>query len=151
MSYSDEFENINKTEKEKKKNNSTEPLISNDELLKQLDILNLSYNTLHVILLAVTLNINYVKWERARLLDEINKTDLSKRLPDLSDTPRITNMMFLYTSGVFLDINYNEYKKVSNVKGKNRSLRAIKRAWKSFLSSLLVFIATTISRDNLEL
>ena len=129
--------------------NNTTP--SNAELMKQLGILNLSVNTLYVILLAVILNINFVKGERAKLLDQINKTNLSKGLPDLSDTPRITNIMFLYATGVFLDINYNAFKEVSSVKGKNRNPKAIRRAWKSLLSNILTFIATAISRDNLEL
>lgn len=124
---------------------------SNAELMKQLGVLNLSLNTLYVILLAVILNINFVKYERAKLLDQINKTNLSKNLPDLSDTPRVTNIMFLYSTGVFLDINYNAFKEVSSVKGKNRNPKAIRRAWKSLLSTILTFIATAISRDNLEL
>lgn len=124
---------------------------NNAELMKQLDILNLSLSTLYVILLAVILNIDFVKYERIKLLDQINKTNLSKGLPDLSDIPRITNIMFLYSTGVFLDINYNAFKDVSSVRGKNRNPKAIRRAWKSLLSTILTFIATAISRDNLEL
>lgn len=123
---------------------------NNSELIKQLGILNVSIDTLHVILIAVILNINFVKGEKAKLLDAINETNFAENSPDLSDTPRITNIMFLYATGVFLDINYNTFREVSSVKGKNRNPKAIRRAWKSFISSVLNLISVAISRDNLE-
>lgn len=124
--------------------------VSNEELMKQLAVLNLTIDTLQIILLAIFLNINFVKGEKAKLLDQINNTNFSKSLPDLTDTPRITNLMFIYAGGVFLEINYNSYKEAVAAKGKNRNIKTIRMAWKRVLSSILGFIAAIIGRDNIE-
>lgn len=124
--------------------------ISSLELEKQLKRLNISLENLEVILLAIILNMNYVKGEKVKLLYIINKTECAKGMVDFSYTPRITNIMYLYSTGVFLDINYSVYKELKSATGKNRNTKAIKKAWKSYLATLLTFIAITISRDNLE-
>ncbi len=59
--------------------------------------------------------------------------------------------MFIYSTGVFLNINYKGLEDARRASRETNDKRAVIRAWKSFLSSLLIFIATAISRDNLEL
>lgn len=137
-------------EKEKKNISGDENINSNDELMKQLAVLNLSIETLEVIILAVFLNINFLKWQKEKLLDDINGTDFSKESPNLSGTPKLTNLMFIYTSSVFLGINYNAYKDIALVTGKKRNQVAIKKAWRSFLSSILNLISLIIGVDNLD-
>lgn len=136
--------------KEKTKDDTTTADISNEELIKQLKVLNLSIDTLYVVLLGISLNINYLKGEKVKLLDAINKSNLSEGLPDLSKTNRITSIMFLYSSGIFLDINYKAFKEASSLKGNKRDAKLVRRTWKSYLAALLTFIASGISRDNLE-
>lgn len=143
--------NVNNNMKNSKKNVDSDGTTNiNDELMKELAVLNLTIDTLQIILLAVFLNINFVKVEKVKLLDQINNTNFSKNLPDLTDIPRITNLMFIYSGGVFLEINYNSYKEALSAKGKNRNIKAIRIAWKRVLSSILAFIAAIIGRDNIE-
>lgn len=121
-----------------------------ESLIAQLDILNLTINTLDLSLLALVMNIRYAKWQRVKLLDAINKTNLAKEWPDLSNTLKITNKIFIYTSGVFLTIDNNAFIKISSVKGKDRNIKGIRRAARIVISSLLSFISTVMTTGNIE-
>ena len=52
-------------------NKSNESSVSREELFKQLNILNISYDSLLLILVAVILNIEFVSGERTKLLESI--------------------------------------------------------------------------------
>lgn len=118
--------------------------------MAQLDIMNLTINTLDLSLLALFMNIRYAKWQRVKLLDAINKTNLAKEWPDLSNTLKITNKIFIYTSGVFLTIDNNAFIKISSVKGKGRNIKGISRAARIVISSLLSFISAVMTTGNIE-
>lgn len=128
--------------------NATEP--TKEALMAQLDILNLTIDTLNVSLVGLLMNIRYAKWQRVKLLDAINKTDFAKEWPDLSNTLKTTNKMFIYTSGIFLTIDNNAFIKISSVKGKDRNIKAIKKAERIVISSLLSFISSVMTTGNLE-
>lgn len=121
------------------------------ELIRQLGVLNLSINTIYIIVLAIFMNINYLYISRGRLLDEINGTNYMENAPDVSDAPRIANKLFLYATGVFLEINFEQLQVVSSVTGEDRDEQAIMNASNNLLSSLLIFIATGISHNTLNL
>ena len=121
------------------------------ELIRQLGVLNLSINTVYIIVLAIFMNINYLYISRGRLLDEINGTNYMENAPDVSDAPRIANKLFLYATGVFLEINFEQLQVVSSVTGEDRDEKAIMNASNNLLSSLLIFIATGISHNTLNL
>ena len=121
------------------------------ELIRQLVVLNLSINTIYIIVLAIFMNINYLYISRGRLLDEINGTNYMENAPDVSDAPRIANKLFLYATGVFLEINFEQLQVVSSVTGEDRDEQAIMNASNNLLSSLLIFIATGISHNTLNL
>lgn len=121
------------------------------ELIRQLGVLNLSINTVYIIVLAIFMNINYLYDSRGRLLDEINDTNYMENAPDVSDAPRIANKLFLYATGVFLEINFEQLQVVSSVTGEDRDEKAIMNANNNLLSSLLIFIATGISHNTLNL
>ena len=121
------------------------------ELIRQLGVLNLSINTVYIIVLAIFMNINYLYDSRGRLLDEINDTNYMENAPDVSDAPRIANKLFLYATGVFLEINFEQLQVVSSVTGEDRDEQAIMNANNNLLSSLLIFIATGISHNTLNL
>ena len=84
--------------------NSNESSVSQEELFKQLNILNISYDSLLLILLAIILNIEFVSGERIKVLDKLNNTNMADSLPDLSKIPRISNEIFLLTTSIFLFI-----------------------------------------------
>ena len=91
-------------------NKSNESSVSREELFKQLNILNISYDSLLLILVAVILNIEFVSGERTKLLDQLNNnTNISDSLPDLSRIPIISNEIFLLVTSIFLFINYDAY------------------------------------------
>ena len=127
------------------KNN--ESSVSEEELFKQLNILNISYDSLLLILIAVILNIEFVSGERAKLLDQLNNTNISDSLPDLSRIPIISNEIFLLVTSIFLFINYDAYE--TSIEDEVSQRDQIK-AFRAFISSFLILVATSISRGNLE-
>ncbi|MDI9218228.1 hypothetical protein [Clostridium tertium] len=143
-----EVKNNNEAENNNSQNNASVP--NRDELFSQLGTLNLSIDTLYIIILATLLNLYYLYSLRAGVSDQLFNTNESEKFINTKNFPRITNAMFLYATGIFLDINYRGLEEAKRASKETNDKRAVVRAWKSFLSSLLVFIATTISRDNLE-
>lgn len=127
------------------KNN--ESSVSEEELFKQLNILNISYDSLLLILIAVILNIEFVSGERAKILDQLNNTNISDSLPDLSRIPIISNEIFLLVTSIFLFINYDAYETAVE---DEVSQRDQSKAFRAFISTFLILVATSISRGNLE-
>ena len=144
-----EVKNNNEEESNDSQNNANVP--NRDELISQLGTLNLSIDTLYIIILATLLNLYYLYSLRAGVSDQLFDTNESENFIDTKNFPRITNAMFLYSTGVFLNINYRGLEEARRASRETNDKRAVIRAWKSFLASLLIFIATAISRDNLEL
>ena len=130
--------------------NSAENEIDYEALIAQVNQLNLSFDTLLVILTAILLNIYYVYYTRTQVLDTINNTKCAELLIDGTKIPRISNAMFLYATAIFLEINYSNYEKLDSVQGEQRDTQAINTAYRAFFSTLLVLIATAMSRSNLE-
>lgn len=127
--------------------NSNESSVSEEELFKQLNILNISYDSLLLILIAVILNIEFVSGERAKILDQLNNTNISDSLPDLSRIPIISNEIFLLVTSIFLFINYDAYETAVE---DEVSQRDQSKAFRAFISTFLILVATSISRGNLE-
>lgn len=129
---------------------STESEIDYEALIAQVNQLNLSFDTLLIILTAILLNIYYVYYTRTQVLDTLNNTKCAECLIDGTKIPKISNTMFLYATGIFLEINYSNYEKLNLVQGEDRDTSAINKAYRAFFSTLLVLIATAMSRSNLE-
>ena len=72
------------------------------DLYRQLYILNLSLETIYIIIIAIFLNIEFIKWSRIKILDSINNTKNLEKVGDLSDYPKISNLIYIYATGVFL-------------------------------------------------
>lgn len=134
----------NNNDQNQKNNESS---VSEEELFKQLNILNISYDSLLLILVAIILNIEFVSGERSKLLDQLNNTNISDSLPDLSRIPIISNEIFLLVTSIFLFINYDAYE--TSIEDEVSQRDQIK-AFRAFISSFLVLVATSISRGNLE-
>ena len=134
----------NNNDQNQKNNESS---VSEEELFKQLNILNISYDSLLLILVAIILNIEFVSGERAKLLDQLNNTNISDSLPDLSRIPIISNEIFLLVTSIFLFINYDAYE--TSIEDEVSQKEQIK-AFRAFISSFLILVATSISRGNLE-
>lgn len=119
------------------------------ELYEQLGIINLSIDTIFVIVAAISLNIKFLMWSKVGVLDKINNTKNAKEIGDLSELPKVANLMYIYATGIFLLINYSNFQNISSLKETTKRQEC--KAWKAFLSSLLIFIATGLTKDNLEI
>lgn len=128
----------------------TNPDIDVESLLEQVEILNLSLHTIYVVVIAIFLNIEYIRITRDQLLDQINNTDYSKDEPDVIKIPRITNLMYIYATGIFLTINASQYIEALEADPSEVTPKQKKKAWKAFLSSFLIYIATCITSSNIE-
>ena len=120
-----------------------------NELYEQLGILNLSIDTIFVIVIAISLNIKFLIWSKIGVLDKINNTKNAEKIGDLSELPKVANLMYIYATGIFLLINYSQLQNISSLKETTKRQEC--KAWKAFLSSLLIFISTGLTRDNLEI
>lgn len=142
---SDESKNDKSNENEQKKATPTR-----EELLKELEILNLSANTVSIVLIATFLNYYYIQSLRAQTLDELNNTNLSENFIDTEDFPKLINTIFLYTTGVFLILNYTLLQETKSNHIDNLNDKEVLVAYRSFLSSVFTMLAVTASRNNLE-
>lgn len=120
-----------------------------ESLIKQINILSLSEHTIYIFVIAILMNLNYVIWTKNTSIDKLNNTISSAENVDLSNVPRITNIMYLYGTAIFLLINLNGFQDVFSLPESTYRERC--RSWKTFISSLLIFISTGITSGNLEL
>ena len=132
-------------------NGTTEETPTREELLKELGIINLSLETVKVIVFATLLNLYYVYSLKAQTIDALCDTDLSSNFGDTTNFPRITNDIFLYTTGVFLTLNYTLFQESVSEHKDDLDNKEVGSARRSFLASLFTFLAVTLSRNNLEL
>lgn len=122
-----------------------------DELLEELGIINLSIDLVTIIVIATILNLYYVYSLKAQILDELFNTNFKENFIDTTNFPRITNTMFLFTTGMFLILNYTLLQESKREHINDCNNKEVVSSYKSFLASLFTFLAVTISRDNLEL
>lgn len=134
-----------------KSTNSSGGQINTKELLENLKSINLSFDTVIIILIAIILNLYYIYRTRIDLLDVINSTECGANLPNVSKLPEFANTLFLYSTAVFLMINYNDYIKKTMISPNKRDVVAIEKSYNTFFASILAYIATVISRRNFDI
>lgn len=132
-------------------NDQTTKTPTREELLKELDILNLSSNTVSIVILATFLNFYYIQSLKAQTLDELYGTNFSENFVDTEDFPKIINTIFLYTTGVFLILNYTLLQEIKCNHIDDLDNKEVLVAYRSFLASVFTMLAVTVSRNNLEL
>lgn len=91
------------------KGNSSATSSDINDLLRQLEIFNISIDTVFVILLGGILNIYNIYIKKLKVLDQINNTNIADNVVEIKDLYKIIFAIFLYASATFLEINYNEY------------------------------------------
>ncbi|MGN0028061.1 MAG: hypothetical protein ACI33I_13820 [Clostridium sp.] len=122
-----------------------------EELFEELGIINLSIDLVTIIVIATILNLYYVHSLKAQTLDELFNTNCKENFIDTTNFPIITNTMFLFTTGMFLILNYTILQKNKCEHKNDFNNKEVVSSYKSFLASLFTFLAVIISRDNLEL
>lgn len=121
-----------------------------DELISQLAITNLSIVLLFIIIYAVIISVQYLEWEKAQILDQINSTNYSEELQDLSGVPRISNILYLFVTSIFTGITFNSYREAQSKVGEDRDEQEIRNTYKRVISILLVLLGTTINTEILN-
>jgi len=120
------------------------------ELFKELGVLNLSTELITIIIFATFLNLYYVNSLKAQTLDELFGTNFKEDFIDTTNFPRLVNTIFLFTTGVFLVLNYTLLQDNKCEHKNDCNNKEVVSSYKSFLATLFTFLAVTISRDNLE-
>ncbi|MBD7914366.1 hypothetical protein H9660_04340 [Clostridium sp. Sa3CUN1] len=133
------------------KDGATTESPNRDELLEELGIVNLSIDLVTIVVIATILNLYYVYSLKAQISDELFNTNFKENFIDTTNFPRLTNTMFLFTTGIFLILNYTLLQESKCEHRNDLNDREVISSWKSFLASLFTFLAVTISRDNLDL
>ncbi len=145
--------NSNSTNDNTKGNSNDNYDITDEErnqLIKQIGITNLSEFGISLVIYASILNILYLEWQKVKIADQLNSTNYADTLQDLTETPKRTNMIFLFVISIFTGILFDNYKTALSQTGENRSEKEIRDTYKSFIAILLILLATTMNFEVLN-
>lgn len=145
--------NSNSTNDNTKGNSNDNYDITDEErnqLIKQIGITNLSEFGISLVIYASILNILYLEWQKVKIVDQLNSTNYADTLQDLTETPKRTNMIFLFVISIFTGILFDNYKTALSQTGENRSEKEIRDTYKSFIAILLILLATTMNFEVLN-
>lgn len=123
---------------------------SQEKIQKELGTLNLALISLFVAVYSIILNINFVCTQRMKVLDKINNTNYADELADLSDTPRKTNTLFLFTTCIYTAILWQAYIESANDNSENRDEELIRDNYNKVIAILLFLLGTTINLQVLN-
>lgn len=130
--------------------NSTITEEEKNKLIKQIGVANLSELGISLIIYASILNILYLEWQKARILDQLNSTNYADTLQDLTEEPKSANIIFLFVTSIFTGILFDNYKTALSQTGENRNEKEIRNTYKSFIAILLILLGTTINFEVLN-
>ena len=124
--------------------------VDRQALIKQLNILGISTQSLYIILFAGLLNIRYVEWSKVKILDSLNETNYTETIEDLTDAPKLTNRLFLFTTVIFLFINYDAYMTAVYARSEQRDEQIINDTGSNLLAIILILFGTIINFRTLN-
>ena len=143
----------NNNDKSKKYENAKENNINDEEreeLISQIGILDLSIFGICLIVYAAISNIKYVEWQKSKILDQLNNSDYSSLMQDLSGVPIKANMIYLFVTSLFFGVILNNYRFVSSKVGEERDEKEIRNSYKSIIAILLILLGTSINYEVLH-
>ena len=141
----------NKKKQQKKTVNNNENNSCNYEkskLYNSLNTINISISGVFLVLYGVLINIEYLLWQRDVILDDINNTNFTKNMEDLSESPKKSNLLYLISTVIFVGVIWNEYNNVKN--DKNSTDIDIEKQYKSLSAILLFLLGTSLNYDVLN-
>ena len=118
------------------------------EIYKELYIVNISIWAVFLILYGVIINIEYLFWQRNVILDNINNTNFTENMEDLSDSPRKSNLIYLIVTSIFVGILWDAYNTVKN--NSNSQPKDIEKAYKNLIAVIILLLGTSINFDVLN-
>ena len=143
----------NNNDKSKKYENAKENNINDEEreeLISQIGILDLSIFGICLIVYAAISNIKYLEWQKSKILDQLNNSDYSSLMQDLSGVPIKANMIYLFVTYIFFGVILNNYRIVSSKVGEERDEKEIRNSYKSIIAILLILLGTSINYEVLH-
>ena len=143
----------NNNDKSKKYENTKENNINDEEreeLISQIGILDLSIFGICLIVYAAISNIKYLEWQKSKILDQLNNSDYSSLMQDLSGVPIKANMIYLFVTSIFFELYFNNYRIVSSKVGEERDEKEIRNSYKSIIAILLILLGTSINYEVLH-
>ena len=143
----------NNNDKSKKYENAKENNINDEEreeLISQIGILDLSIFGICLIVYAAISNIKYLEWQKSKILDQLNNSDYSSLMQDLSGVPIKANMIYLFVTSIFFWVILNNYRIVSSKVGEERDEKEIRNSYKSIIAILLILLGTSINYEVLH-
>lgn len=143
----------NNNDKSKKYENVKENNINDEEreeLISQIGILDLSIFGICLIVYAAISNIKYLEWQKSKILDQLNNSDYSSLMQDLSEVPIKANMIYLFVTSIFFGVILNNYRIVSSKVGEERDEKEIRNSYKSIIAILLILLGTSINYEVLH-
>ena len=124
-------------------NISQEENIQND-LFKELNVLNISYIGVILVFIGVIINIRFILWSRIKILDNINNTNYSEQIGDLTEFPKISNRLYLVATILFVIIIYDQYKTQVLSEPSEGYESAVNDAWNRYVAIVLFLVGTLI-------
>lgn len=143
----------NNNDKSKKYENAKENNINDEEreeLISQIGILDLSIFGICLIVYAAISNIKYLEWQKSKILDQLNNSDYSSLMQDLSGVPIKANMIYLFVTSIFFGVILNNYRIVYSKVGEERDEKEIRNSYKSIIAILLILLGTSINYEVLH-
>lgn len=119
--------------------------VDKEELIKELNVLEISHQGLYIILLAVILNIRFIGWSKIKILDELNETNYSETVEDLTYVPKVVNRLYLFTTILFLFIIYNSYLTAISASAEKRDEQVIRDTGSNLVAIVLILFGTVIN------
>lgn len=118
------------------------------ELYEQLEVLKLAEKTTYLVVFVVLLNIKNIRNQEMSILDAINNTNFAEDLQEMKYMKKQGNTILRFASGIFLYMNYFYFANRDLVESGEEEENIL---YQNFISSLLIFIATVMAGNNIEL
>lgn len=123
--------------------------VRNSELLEELDSINMSINITYIVALSVFLTFLFVQSEQSRVLDQLEGVPGAENRPKLSHLPILSNKLLILTLIIAIKNNLESLNNLLNLEDSEKNRRDIIVAKKALLASILAFIASLLSYENL--
>ena len=141
--------NVDENNISQEENLNQEENIQND-LLKELNVLNISYIGVILVFIGVFINIRFILWSRIKILDNINNTNYSEQIGDLTEFPKISNRLYLVATILFVIIIYDQYKTQVLSEPSEGDESAVNDAWNRYVAIVLFLVGTLINYSILN-
>lgn len=119
-------------------------------IFKEVNMLNISLIGLILVFIGVIINIRYILWSRIGIFDTINNTNYAEQIGDLTESPRISNRLYLIATIIFVFIIYDQYRTQISMEPSQIDEEAINDAWNRYVAIILFLVGTLINYSVLN-